>query len=147
MKALFTIIIISLGFVSVAFSQTTNDFRKASWAFVGYASPDSALESWTWALAAGNKKVMLQSLTPEAQKEWQRQLAGLTDEQLKAQAAQGAAKQARYTIRKRQVVSDVEVVINILMIGSDEVVGMDEKKIGSEWKVAGEKKIELYAAA
>ena len=139
MKALFTIIIISLGFVSVAFSQTTNDFPKASWAFVGYASPDSALESWTWALAAGDKKVMLQSLTPEAQKEWQKQLAGLTDDQLKAQAAQGAAKLLGYIIQKREVVSDGEVVLHITMIGSDQVQKMDVKKIASEWKVAGPK--------
>ena len=82
---------------------------------------------------------MLQSLTPEAQKEWQKQLAGLTDDQLKAQAAQGAAKLLGYIIQKREVVSDGEVVLHITMIGSDQVQKMDVKKIASEWKVAGPK--------
>ena len=81
MRAFFTSIIIGLGFFSTAYSQTTNEYPKASWAFVGYASPDSALESWTWAFSKGDRKVMLQSLTPEAQKEWQKQFAGMTDEQ------------------------------------------------------------------
>jgi hypothetical protein len=139
MKALFTNIIIGLGFVSVAFSQTTNDFPKASWAFVGYASPDSALESWTWALAKGDKTVMLQSLTPEAQKEWQRELAGMTDDQIKEKSAKGSAKQQGYTIEKREIISDNEVVLDITMIGSDQMQKMDVKKIGSEWKIAGPK--------
>ena len=139
MRTLFTIIVISLGFVSAAFSQTTNDFPKASWAFVGYASPDSALESWTWALATGDKKVMLQSLTLEAKKEWQKELAGMTDDQIKTKSTKDSAKQLGYTIHTREVVSDVEVVLHISMIGSDQVMGMDVKKIGSEWKVAGPK--------
>ncbi len=142
MRALFATIIIGLGLVSVAFSQTTNVYPKASWAFVGYASPDAALETWTWAFSKGDKKVMLQSLTPEGQKGWQKMVARMTDDQWKAQVAQ-IAKIPGYTIRKREMVSNEEVVLHIGFSGSDEVQQFDMKKIGSEWKLAGPKRIEL----
>src|SRR6516162_7861497 len=111
MKALL-IVFIALGFASAGLSQNTNDYPKTVWANVGYASPDAALETWTWALSKGDKKVMLQSLTPEAQKEWHEELAGMTDEQIKAKSAKGAAKQSGYTIRQREVVSGEEVILH-----------------------------------
>ena len=140
MKTTLTILLSGLLLCGCSKKQATNDYPKASWAFAGYASPEAAQESWTWALAKGDKTAMLQSLTPEAQKEWQKMLAGMTDEQMKAQAAQGAAKLPGYTIQKREVVSDDEVVLHITMMGSDQVQKYDMKKIGSEWKLAGPKK-------
>ena len=82
---------------------------------------------------------MLQSLTPEAQKEWQKMAAGMTDGQMKAQAAQ-VAKIPAYTIQKREIVSDDEVVLHITFTGSDEVQKFDMRKIGGEWKLAGPKR-------
>ncbi len=87
MKTLLTAITISLGLASVGFSQTTNDYPKDALKFAGYSSPDSALETWTWAMTKGDKTVMLQTLTPEARPQWEKMLAGKTDEQMKAEAA------------------------------------------------------------
>src|SRR6185503_9981007 len=111
------LIIIGLGLASVGFSQTTNDYPKDALKFAGYASPDSALETWTWAMTKGDKTVMLQSLTPEARKEWEKLLAGKTDEQMKSEAAKGAANLSGYTIQKREVISADEIVVHITRIG------------------------------
>jgi hypothetical protein len=133
------LIIIGLGLASVGFSQTTNDYPKDALKFAGYASPDSALETWTWAMTKGDKTVMLQTLTPEARPQWEKMLSGKTDEQMKAEVAKGAAKLAGYTIQMRETISADEVVVHFTMIGSDQVLKMDVKKIGSDWKIAGPK--------
>ena len=139
MKILLTIII-GLASASAGFGQTTNDYPKDALKFAGYASPDLALETWTWAMAKGDKTVMLQSLTPEARKEWENLLSGKTDEQIKAEAARGTAKLQGYTIQKREVISDDEIIVHFSMIGSDQILKMDVRKIGSNWKIAGPKR-------
>ena len=133
------LIIIGLGLASVGFSQTTNDYPKDALKFAGYSSPDAALETWTWAMTKGDKAVMLQTLTPEARPQWEKMLAGKTDEQMKAEAAKGAAKLAGYTIQKREVISADEVVVHFTMIGHDQIMKMDVKKIGDDWKIGGPK--------
>ena len=91
-------------------------------------------------MTKGDKTVMLQSLTPEAQIKWQKILAGMTDAELKAQAAEDVAKIQGYIVQKREVVSDDEVVLHITMMGSDQVQKYDMKKIGSEWRFSEIKK-------
>jgi hypothetical protein len=130
------LIIIGLGLASVGFSQTTNDYPKDTLKFAGYASPDSALETWTWALAKGDKTVILQTLTPEARPQWEKMLAGKTDEQMRASGANFPG----YTIQKREVISNDEVVLHITMGASDLVQKYDLKRIGNDWKFAGPKK-------
>jgi hypothetical protein len=133
MRALFTIII-SLGLACVSFGGTTNDYPKESWAFRGYASPDAALESWTWAMSKGDKAAMLRSLTPEAQKQWEKLLTGKTESQLKAE---GAKAPGGYTIQKREVSGD-KAILHISM-GNGAVMKMELRKMGNDWKVAGPK--------
>jgi hypothetical protein len=57
----------------------------------------------------------------------------MTDEQMKAVSA----KELGYTVQKREVVSDVVVVLHTTMIGSDQVHKMVVQKVGSDWKIAG----------
>jgi len=134
MKKLLLTTIMSLGLASIGYSGTTNDYPKASWAFSGYASPDAALESWTWAMFKGDKAAMLRSLTPEAQKDWEKLLAGKTENQLKAD---GAKAPGGYTIQKREV-SDDKAILHISMAGGP-VMKMELRRIGKDWKVAGPK--------
>jgi hypothetical protein len=137
MKAL--LIIVGLGLASVGFSQTTNDYPKDSLKFAGYDSPDSTLETWTWAMNKGDKPVMLQTLTPEARVEWEKLWAGKTDEQMKAELAKGTAKFSGYTIKKREFISDDEIVVHLKLIGSDQIRKLDLRKLGIDWKIAGPK--------
>lgn len=115
----------------------SNDYPKETWAFAGYASPDSALESWAWAFSQGERKVMLQCLVPEAQTILERELAGKSDGAIKALAAQIAAKDKGYTIQSREIISGDDVILHISEYGSDRLTRIELKKIGSDWKLTG----------
>ena len=137
MKTTLTILLSGLLLCGCTKKQEASVYPKASWIFAGYASPESSLESWTWALSRGDKTVMLQSLTPEAQKEEQKRLARFSDDPVIARAqGLGLNSQLGYTIRKREIVSDDEVVLYISVAASKEVRKYDMRKLGSEWKLA-----------
>lgn len=139
MRFMLFIALLDLILCSCSKKQATNDYPKESWVFAGYASPDAALESWTWAMSQGDKAIMLQSLTPEARKEWEKQFAGKTDDEIKADVAKGADRDPGYTIQKRETISDNDVIVSLSMSGSDQVMKMELKKFGNDWKVAGPK--------
>jgi hypothetical protein len=132
------LVVIGLGIASVGCRQATNDYPKSALKFAGFSTPDAALETWTWALINGDKAELMQSLTPEARKEWEQVLTRGTDEEWKSLAAKRAAHLTEYTIQKREVISADEVVIHILVNGTDPMK-KDIKKIGNEWKIAGSK--------
>ena len=133
------LIIVGLGLASVGFSQTTNDYPKDSLKFAGYDSPDAALETWAWAVIKGDKPVILKTLTPEARTEWEKLWAGKTDEQMKVEMSNEAAKFSGYTIKRREVIAYDEVVVHLTIIGGDEIRKLDFRKIGTDWKIAGPK--------
>ena len=138
MKTTSIIVLSGLLLCGCSKKQATNNYPKESLALVGYASPDAALESWTWALSGNDTNAMMQSLTPQAQKAYEKLLAGKTDAQ-RAEAAKAAAGIPGYTIQKREVVADDDVIITMSIIGSSEVMKMEFKKIGNDWKLAGPK--------
>jgi len=139
MKKLLLTTIMSFGLASASFSGTTNDYPKESWAFAGYANPDAALKTWTWAMSKGDKAAMLRTLAPEAQKQWEKQLARRTESQLKAEAAKAMAKMPAegYTIRRREVSGGIAILH--YSITNSEVTKMELRKIGNDWKVIGQK--------
>ena len=106
-------------------------------AFAGYDSPDSALESWMWAICQGDKTNMLQSVVPEMQEGYKHAFDVKTDAQIQDAAARMSAQFSGYTVQKMETISDAEVVLGFTMKGSDAVQKMILKKIGIEWKVAG----------
>ncbi len=128
----------SLGLASIGYGGTTNDYPKDSLAFAGYASPDAALESWTWAMHRGDRSAMLRSLTLEARKQWEKLFDGKTESELKAEAAKGAGEVPKgYTIERREVSGD-KAILHV-RIGNSPAGKMELRKIGDEWKVAGAK--------
>ena len=66
-------------------------------------------------------------------------LAGKTDSEMRATAAQNADKEEGFVIHKKQVVSDDDVFIFVSMIGNDQVEKVEVKRIENEWKVDGPK--------
>jgi len=112
---------------------------RASLDFAGYASPESAFKTWTWAICNGDRTNMMQSLTPHAQEIWVEMLAGRTDSEMRANAAKNADKEEGFIIHKKKAVSDDDVFLYVSMIGNDQVEKMELKKIGDDWKVDGPK--------
>jgi hypothetical protein len=120
-------------------------FPKASWAFVGYASPESSLRSWAYAMSKGDTKAIMASLAPEQLKEYEKLLAGKSDSELAAEVSRLSAEAAEelgkvngYRIIKTEATADA-AVIRVAIDGGPfgEVGGMEirMRKIGNEWKV------------
>jgi len=114
---------------------------KETWVFAGYADPEAALATWTWAMNKGDKNVMFTSLAPEAQPEWQKLFEGKSDDQIVKEFSSAADKVAGYSLHSRQVISENEAVIAFVMDLPDGSQGTEEKmrvkKFGEEWKIVG----------
>lgn len=119
------------------------DFPKESWAFAGYATPEAALQSWTWAMCKGEKKAMLACLSPEARKELEKLLANQSDSQSAADGAKGASMISGYQIVDREARSDSEVELTISMAMTDgptNPMKMTVQRVENEWKIVGPSK-------
>ena len=116
-------------------------FPKEAWAFAGYAGPEAALATWTWAMSKGDKNVMLASLVPEAQPEWQKLFEGESDDQIAKQFSRGSDKLAGYSLHSREMISENEAVIALVMDlpngGQSTEMKMKVKKMGEDWKIVG----------
>jgi hypothetical protein len=139
MKTTLTIILSGLLLCGCS-KQADVTYPKESLSFAGYATPDSAMETWVWAVCNGDRSNIMRSLTPDAQKVWEEMLAGKTDKQMRDEAVQNADKLQGLVIHKKKVVSDDTVILYESMIGhAGEVEKMEVKKIGGEWKLNGPK--------
>lgn len=119
------------------------NFPQESWAFVGYATPEAALQSWTWAMSKGDRQNMLGSLVPEARKEWEKMFAKQSDEALAVEGARGTKNITGFTIIAREDRSDAEVDVTIstgITNGTSRPMKMTVQKIDNEWKIVGPSK-------
>lgn len=121
--------------LNLAAGTATVGFPRASWAFVGSATPEAACQSSFWALSTGDTNAVLNLMTPEdkldVQKHWESFSMGL----LNAPAVFNNAK--GFSILGKQVVSDAEVVLDVRLDGYDtnSFQKTTVKRYGSEWKV------------
>jgi RNA polymerase sigma factor (sigma-70 family) len=124
------------------------DFPKTSWAFAGYANPQSALLSAIWSLSAGDFEKYLASFTP-----------GERDRQLQ-QFKMGAQKSGKsvaaffasigtqgymptttgFRVLDQKIVSDDQVILRVSIQATE--LGKEQQvddatmvKTGSEWKI------------
>lgn len=114
------------------------DIPKASWAFAGYDTPESALQSMLWATLQGDVNAVRASLTPAEQA---RRLAGewknKTDGQIADEGVQRLDKATGFQILNIQMFSEEEAHFTVYINGfdqPDQPLWMDMKRIGGEWK-------------
>ena len=134
MKNILIIVLSGFALCGCSKKETAKHYPKDTLVFSGYASPDSACESFTWAVSKGDKAVILQSMAPAARDGFEKHLAGKTDAQIKEEITKGMGFPG-YTVQKREIISDDEVILDIMVDGADQIQKMDLKKIGSEWKL------------
>ena len=112
-------------------SQPAPDYLpRQSWAFAGYADPDSALQSCLWAWSRGDAKAVVASFTPAHRAEW----GVRTDEEIAAQLARNLSKAKGFLILERKSVSDSEFRLTVSGVAANQKVGFCYKRIGSDWK-------------
>jgi len=111
------------------------DFPKASWAFIGYASPKAALESYFWALNKQDTTNLEASMTPAAQEDFTKTLqnAGKTEDQFIRGLAPVLKNISGYRILGTNDFDiDFQIEINGGVNKSDRVATMI---VGTAWKV------------
>lgn len=119
-------------------AQPLVDLPKESWAFAGYAEPQSAFRSFLWAGTTGDAKKMLESMIPEVRQEAKTP----ADEQRMAKIiSANVSKWTGVGILAQQMPDESHIVytVNIKGAGGREaIIKMCLKRIGAEWKYAGE---------
>jgi RNA polymerase sigma factor (sigma-70 family) len=114
-------------------------YPKDSWTFAGYATPEAALQSASWAMANGDVDTFFSSMTPETQKQTAKELEGKSQNEVAKANRQEMEKITGYTILKKTFVSDDEVQLQIHADGEPGDPIMIIKKVGDEWKFADRK--------
>jgi len=121
-------------FASSNSSGASNQFLpRESWTFVGYATPEAALQSGYWAEHKGDFQALLNSTTPEYRSRIEKHGQTQTESQRAANMQKEAAQVAAYQIVSNEIVSADECILHIRSswLGKGKVT---LKKIANEWK-------------
>ncbi len=114
-----------------------------SLSFAGYATPEAAFQSTLSADSQGDLKTFFEGFTPERREEEQKGVAGKSDEELAARAAERAAKFAAASVRilnsKLLSQDEAELVVFIGAEKENDLVTFSMKRIAGEWKISGDR--------
>jgi hypothetical protein len=123
---------------SSAAGQPLAVFPKESWAFVGFATPETAFRSLNWAASTADTNTFLAGMTPEAYaKMFGSQPNGNPAEDLKNKINQNT----EFRILSKEVISDSEVVMDVWgdAEGFNKPGKLIFRNIDGQWKFAGER--------
>jgi RNA polymerase sigma factor (sigma-70 family) len=125
-----------------AIAASENEFPRGSWAFRGYATPESALVSLVWSAVNSDVEGFLNSLSPDQQARvrlrWQRQGLGSDEAQIRNSISNQFGPIIKIRILDKEILSESEVVLRLLMEGEKGgtgTVGKKAQRIGNEWKI------------
>ena len=108
---------------------------RASWKFAGYATPQAAFESMTFAVSTGDAKAALSSLVPEISKVQEQEFAKMSETELRDRIIQGAIDTTGFRIIRTDSVADDEVFLTVVTEGKrDHEDKVRLKRIQGEWK-------------
>jgi hypothetical protein len=107
---------------------------KESWAFVGYAEPESAFQSMVWAMSHGDVKTFLASMSPDAPDLKDSQ--GKSEDEIAAKIKEFGGVTA-FKIIDNQSVSPDEAILTDYAFGVNESARFRFQRFGSDWKFAG----------
>ena len=126
--------------VGTAAGPATADYwPRDSWAFVGYASPDAALQSNVWAGNKGDFKTFLGGITGEAQKMVEKDIEGKSESEVAANVLEETARLKSIRVLNREVQADDTVVLTAQFEAENHTstTKLLMKKIGNDWKISG----------
>ena len=109
---------------------------RDSWSFVGYDTPEAAIESATWAISQGDEETYLASLSPELQNQMQAELA---DGSFAQTGPFELGNTTGFRIVNRETVSDNERIITIYMDSDGNEIPVPLVNTPEGWKVAPER--------
>lgn len=107
--------------------------RASAAQMVGYATPESALQSLLWAIRNHDTTNLLQALTPAAAQRLQADLSARTPEVF----FQGADKIPGVEIRSQQTMPDGSVEMQVAVIPGDTGQTIRLQQVAGQWKLDG----------
>ncbi len=110
---------------------------KELWSFVGYATPEAAIESTLWALDRGEAKTFLAGCTDDLARQLNREWGGLSGADLAATARDQVSRIDGYRIVDQVALSNNEAVVMVYGSGLGDVSSMRFVRVGDVWKYAG----------
>ncbi len=115
---------------------------KELWAFSGYATPETALQSVAWAMSKGDAKTFLASLTPETQRVYAQQFEGKTESEIAILLSEEIRQLPALRLDRKRVSADGKVTFVLYSEESDDGTTktkdeavMSFKHIGDAWKL------------
>jgi len=112
-----------------------DSFPKETWAFAGYADPESAFKTLIWAMSKGDLRTILAGVSPEEAAKIAKDFEGKSESEI---AATTMGEITGFRIIKKQAISDDEVVLTLFGDGKEETIKLKFKRFGTEWKMSGE---------
>ncbi|HEX3627330.1 MAG TPA: sigma-70 family RNA polymerase sigma factor [Verrucomicrobiae bacterium] len=111
--------------------------------FAGYATPEASVQSMIWAAGTGDLEKLPAAVTADQMDGFRAKMKGLSPEQISQALVAWAHGMAGYQITQKEVISDDEVHLHIHATPSAEALHSGKvvirmKKIGNEWKWAGD---------
>ena len=115
---------------------------KESWAFVGYATPENALQSVAWAMSQGDVKSFLAGLSPETQNNYAQRFEGKTESAIMTMLSDEIGQLPALRLDRKKVSGDDAVTFVLYSEERDDgtIKTKDEavmtfKNIAGEWKL------------
>jgi len=137
------IAVLAAGTATVTAYRASSAAKASSFKFAGYATPEASIQSMLWSGSKEDFSGFAAACTQEQMDRFRNKMAGKPDAEIRREAVAWAKALIGYQVTQREVISDEEVHLHILAKPSAEgirggkvVVVM--KKIGGEWKQAGD---------
>jgi len=138
-----TITIMAACTATVTMHQSKAKAEPSPFRFAGYATPEASVQSMLWAGSIGDFKKFLAGCTPEQVERFMNKMAGKSDDEIRRESIAWANALVDYKITQKEVISADEVHLHIHATPSAEALHSGKvivimKKIGTEWKQAGD---------
>ncbi len=137
-------VILATGTATIVVQHAKSGAGTSALKFVGYATPEAAVESMLWTARAGEPMERLaDGITPDQLEDFKARMAGKSDAEIKQACIAWANSLAGYKITQKDVISNEEVHLHIHAtplangLHTGHVV-LIMKKLGGTWKFAGD---------
>jgi hypothetical protein len=119
-------------------AATADYWPRSSWAFTGYANPDTALQSYLWAANKGDLKALRASATGDVWKQMDEESGGKSETESSLRARNNVASLKSVLVINREVQADDAVMLTAAFEDrtNTHTVKLLMKKIGNDWKLS-----------
>jgi hypothetical protein len=116
-------------------SPSPQKFPRESWAFAGYADPESAFQSAIWAMSQNDARTFLASLAPGGM--LYREMVGKPEAEVMEKNKEEISKVKSFNILNKEMISDGEAILTIYAEGVNEAARFRMLRVGNDWKFSG----------